>query len=173
MAQTSHCCNGHKRVAASGRLQRADLIRQHPEQLQTLRSDPSRIPNAIEEVLRVEAPARGMIRTATAEVELGGATIPQGAQLMVLWASGNRDEVQFAEADRFDMARTNASQHLSFGKGIHYCLGAPLARVEGRIALELLLARLPNLRMAPDTTLERWPNLFGRGYLRLPMEWKA
>lgn len=147
------------------------LLCRNPDQMQALRDDPGRIPNALEEVLRLEAPARGRVRVAVSDVELGGVAIPAGSLVMALWASGNRDDAQFAEPDHFDVAREDAGLHHSFGKGVHYCIGAPLARVEGRIALELLLARLPNLRMQPDIALDRWRNLFGRGYMHLPMEW--
>ncbi|HEY0605599.1 MAG TPA: cytochrome P450 [Herpetosiphonaceae bacterium] len=146
------------------------LIR-HPDQLQLVRERPELIPNVIEETLRYESPSRCIFRTTAAEVELGGVTLPPGTRLILIWPSGNRDERRFPEPDRFDITRRDAAQHLGFGRGVHFCIGAALARLEGRIALELLLDRLPNPRLQPGTKLEYWPNLFMRGYRQLPLEW--
>lgn len=145
------------------------LLMAHPEQLAALRDDPGLIPNAIEEMLRMEAPVRGLFRSATTDVSLGGAVIPRGARVFALYASGSRDEAQFPEPDRFDVRRKDASAHLAFSKGIHYCVGNVLARLEGRIAFERLLPRLPNLRPLPGAV--RRPYLILRGYERLPVAW--
>ena len=99
-----------------------------------------------EEILRLESPAQGLFRTATSETELGGIAIPASARVMAHFASANRDECVFANADTFDSDRRDLGRHIAFGKGIHFCIGALLARLELGIALPALLARLPALR---------------------------
>jgi len=108
--------------------------------------DPSLAPKAIEEILRLESPAQGLFRVTTREVELGGATIPGGARVMAHFASANRDECVFAEPDDYCPERGDIGKHLAFGKGIHFCIGAPLGRLELRVALPMLLRRLSGLR---------------------------
>jgi cytochrome P450 len=147
------------------------LLLRQPEQLAALRANPSLVPNAIEEILRCESPAQGLFRTTTREVELGGVVLPAGAKLMVQYGSANRDEAVFLDAERFDVRRPEARKHLAFGKGIHVCIGAPLARLELQIALPLLLERLPNLRLPPDAEPEWEPVFFARGLQRLEVEW--
>lgn len=147
------------------------LLLRSPEQLRALREDSRLIPNAIEEMLRMEAPVRGFFRTATRETQVGGVSIPRGARLFIVYASGNRDEDQFAMPDRFDIRREDAKRHLSFGKGIHFCLGAILARLEARIAFEHLLRRLPNLRFAPGGLAVRRPYFILRGFEHLSLAW--
>ena len=147
------------------------LLLAHPEQMQALRDDPGLIPDAIEEMLRIEAPVRGMFRVTTAELELGSARLPQGAKLFLLYGSANRDETQFAQPDVFNIRRKDASKHLAFGKGMHFCIGSVLARLEGRIAFELLLQRLPGLRRQLDQPAVRRPFLILRGYDHFPIAW--
>ncbi len=147
------------------------LLLQAPEQLQALRNNPELLPNAIEEMLRIEAPIRGLFRTVPQETQLGGTLIPKGARLFIVYASGNRDESQFSEPDRFDIRRTDARKHLAFGKGIHFCVGAPLAKLEGRIAFEHLLRRLPNLRLRTDTPIVHRPYFMLRGFDHLSIAW--
>ena len=147
------------------------LVLQNPDQLQALRGDLSLAGNAVEEALRMEAPVQGLFRTTTVDAELGGVTIPQGSHLQLLYASGNRDESEYPDPDRFDVRRPNARTHLSFGGGIHFCIGAPLARLEARIALETLLRRLPNLRLKAGQSFERVPHFFLRGFEHLYLEW--
>jgi cytochrome P450 len=139
----------------------------HPEQLERMQRDPSLVPNAIEEALRYDPPVQFLLRRAARDVEIAGAVIPENALVMVSFASANRDERKFADPDRFDVTR-DAQGHLAFGHGIHFCLGAPLARLEARIALEEILARLPNLRRLDDT-LELVDSPFLRGPRRLPL----
>ncbi|WNG41054.1 cytochrome P450 [Archangium violaceum] len=141
------------------------------EQLAVLREDPSLLPNAIEEMLRMEAPIRGFFRTVMADSTLSGVTIPKGARVFILYASGNRDETQFSEPDRFDIRRSDAKKHLAFGKGIHHCIGAPLAKLEGRIAFEQLLRRLPGLRLRTDVAPVLRPYFMLRGFEHLPIAW--
>jgi cytochrome P450 len=125
------------------------LLLSHPDQRAAVHADPSLVANTVEETLRLESPVQGLFRSAKADTEIGGVPVPAGARLVLMYASGNRDEAAFAEAESFDVCRDNAREHLAFGQGVHYCLGAPLARLEGVIALQTLLTRLPNLRLAP------------------------
>lgn len=125
----------------------AVLLADHPEQRERLLEDPGRIPAAIEEMLRCEAPAQALPRVARRPVALHGATIPAGALVRLVWGAANRDERAFADPERFDVTRT-PTRHLAFGHGVHFCLGAHLARLEARVAFEELLARLPRYRLA-------------------------
>jgi cytochrome P450 len=129
---------------------------EHPESLHELRRDPARIPAAIEECLRYDGPVeRALTRWAAVDVELGGQTIPRGELVVAVLGSANRDPERFADPDLFDLARED-TKHLAFGRGSHYCLGAPLARLEGEIALETLLRRLPGLHLAVARDDLRW-----------------
>jgi cytochrome P450 len=126
--------------------------------------------NFIEETVRLESPFYGHFRVVTRDTELGGVPLPAGARLMVLWSSGNRDEAQFEDAGRFDPGRANLKAHLGFGQGIHYCVGAPLARLETRVALETLLARLPHVRLAAENDCRHLPSVFIRRLRALHLE---
>ena len=134
--------------------------------------DPVLAPNAIEEILRLESPAQGLFRVATREVELGGASLPKGARVMAHFASANRDDCVFADPDSYRPDRSEIGKHLAFGKGIHFCMGAPLGRLELRVALPLLLRRLPGLRRG-EGLAERESVFFARGFVSLPVEWDA
>ncbi len=140
---------------------------------QALCDDPSLIPAAIEEVLRYDAPIPGMIRTTTQEIELAGVTLPKGTRIFLMYGSANRDETQYSHADRFEIERFQQTtpNHLAFGHGVHHCIGSNLARQEGRIALEILSKRLPNLRLRPNQQLTHSPSMLNRGYTRLEVEW--
>jgi cytochrome P450 len=135
------------------------------------RRNPSIIPPIIEEVLRVASPIHAMYRTANEDVELGGARIRKGDRLQIAYISANHDEQRFEEPLRFDIHRTTA--HLAFGHGIHFCIGAPLARLEGRIALEVLTQRLPSLRLVPDQKLSYFPSATARRLESLELAWAA
>jgi cytochrome P450 len=143
----------------------------HPEQMEKLRGDASLVASAVEEMLRFDSPLEmATERYATEEVEFSGTAIPAGARVYVVIASANRDEQQFERADQFDITRPN-NRHLSFGMGAHYCLGAPLARLEGQIAITALLKRMPKLRLAVPYGEIRWkPGLILRGVKALPVE---
>lgn len=131
---------------------------------------PERARKAIEEILRLESPAQGLFRVTTREVELGGALLPEGARVMAHFASANRDDCVFAQPDAYDPDRSDIGSHLAFGKGIHFCIGAPLGRLELRVALPILLQRLPGLRRGAGPP-QREPVFFARGFAALPVEW--
>jgi cytochrome P450 len=139
----------------------------HPDQLATLRAEPALIGSAIEELLRYDGPVQRTGRVALADVEIGGSVIRRGERVSVLLGAANRDPDRFAEPDRLDIARGD-NHHLAFGGGIHYCLGAPLARVEAQVAIETLLRRLPGLGLRTDTPTWR-DNLVLRGLTALPL----
>ncbi len=143
---------------------------EHPEQLRALIADPTRIAGAIEEFLRYYGPVEmSLTRFAREDVELDGRRIRRGDQVTVLLASGDHDPAQFPEPDRFDIGR-DPKRHLAFGMGIHACLGAPLARLEGQIAFATLLGRVPGIRLAvPHESLEWRPGSLLRGLTRLPV----
>ena len=119
----------------------------HPDQLTKLRAEPALIGNAVEELLRYDSPVQRTARITTTEVELAGQLLPKGALVITALGAANRDPAQFADPDRLDVTRKDP-RHISFGFGIHFCLGAPLARVEGQLALGTLLRRAPDLALA-------------------------
>ena len=143
---------------------------QHPHALDRLRRDPSLIPAAIEEMLRYDAPVQSLWRVTTKNVELDGKTIPHGAQVIVSYGAANRDERHFRDADKFLIDR-HPTDHVAFGAGIHFCLGAPLARLEARIAWELVLERTRSLE--PVGPGERIHNLIVRGMRSIPVAVEA
>ena len=132
--------------------------------------DPSLIPNAVEEVLRFDSSVIAWRRKTTEAVEIGGVPVPADANLLLLLGSANRDPAVFEAPDRFDIHRQNAKEHLSLGHGAHYCLGAPLVRLEARVVLEELSTRLPGLRLVPGQRLRFQPNTTFRGPLTLLVE---
>ncbi|WP_371525131.1 cytochrome P450 [Streptomyces sp. NBC_01283] len=150
------------------------LLLQHPEQLAALRADPSLISGAIEETLRYEPPALAVTyRYASEPLTLGGVDIPKGDALILSLAAANRDPADFPDPDRFDIHRDPATtaSHLAFGHGIHHCLGAPLARMEGAIALRALLQRCPDLRLDGTNGTPAWRPSLLRGLAALPVRW--
>ncbi|KQX12442.1 cytochrome [Streptomyces sp. Root431] len=144
----------------------------HPEQLAALRADPGLLDGAIEESLRYDGPVETSTFRFTREpITLGGAEIPARASVLVGIGALDRDPARFPEPDRFDIRRDTRG-HLAFGHGLHYCLGAPLARLEGRIALRTLLDRFPRLELDPDGDPWEWvPGLLIRGVRHLPVRW--
>lgn len=148
----------------------AELLARHPDQRKDLARSPELIPASIEEMIRVESPTQALPRTATRDVRLHGVTIPGGARVMLVWGAANLDEREFPDAERFDIRR-GAPRHLGFGHGIHFCLGAPLARLESRVAFEELLARIPDYRLA--ATPERYVSNWARSWRLLPLEYRA
>ncbi|MGI5374606.1 cytochrome P450 family protein [Streptomyces sp. CA-251387] len=142
----------------------------HPEQLAALRERPARLPAAVEEFSRYEGPALLAIRRfPTEDVTIGGVTVPAGETVLLSLAAANRDPARFPDPDRLDLSR-DASGHLALGHGIHYCLGAPLARAETEIALAALLERFPELALA-DTDIRWRRSLRARGLLSLPVSY--
>ena len=143
-----------------------------PGTIARLLKEPSLLPQAIEEVLRFRSPVQSMYRVAVADTTLGDVQIPAGAPLVAWIGSANRDERQFQRPAQFDIDR-GQNRHLAFGHGIHFCLGAPLARLEARIALEAILSRLPGLTLAPGSRLERMDSTIIYGLKTLPASWQA
>ena len=143
----------------------------NPDQLERLAQDPSLARSAVEEVLRYDPPVQFTGRVALEDIDLGEATIPKGQQAVLLLASANRDPEVFPEPDRFDIARAD-NHHVSFGFGVHFCLGAPLARLEGEIAFAALAQRLRGLRLLTEAP-EYKENIVLRGLASLPVGFEA
>lgn len=141
---------------------------EHPEALERLRGNRSLIPSAIEETLRYRSPVQSTQRLTIAEVELGGVRIPQGRGVHAHIGSANHDEAYFENPEEFRIDR-QPNRHIAFGQGAHFCLGAPLARLEAKVALEALVERLPNLRVDPDAKLEPIPVWGIHGVTALPV----
>jgi cytochrome P450 len=139
----------------------------HPETADELRRDPSLLPGAVEEVLRCFPSVAGTMRMTTAPVRVGPQELAAGESVIVWLGSANYDEAHFADPERFDVRRT-PNRHLGFGQGIHFCVGAPLARLETRIALTVLLQRLPRLRRDRSQPLEPMESPFILGVRRFP-----
>ena len=144
---------------------------QHPDQLSLLRADRSLIPNAIEESLRIDAPVHGLFRTNNCPVTVHDVEIPTDSKVYMMFGSANRDPAAWDEPDRFDITRDlhDLKRHAAFGVGIHYCLGAPLARIEGAAALAAVLDRLPALRANGTPTTVKAAVL--NGFETLPVAW--
>ncbi|WP_300973640.1 cytochrome P450 [Sphingomonas sp. LHG3406-1] len=145
-------------------------LHRHPDQWRRLVADPALAASATEEILRFESSLTATYRTAFHDVAVGGTTIRAGDRVLALTAAGNRDPLKFSDPDRFDIGRSEA-KHLSFGGGIHFCVGAELARLEGEIALATLARRLPGIEV--DASEPAWRGLLFRGLERLPARWPA
>jgi cytochrome P450 len=140
---------------------------------QEIVDDPGLIPNAVDEILRLDSSVIAWRRHTTADVEVGGVQIPAHSNLLLMLGSGNRDPAVFHDPDRLDIRRPNARENLSFGVGAHLCLGAPLARMQAAIAIEVLSSRLRNLRLVENEQLRFAPNVSFRGPLALHVAWDA
>jgi cytochrome P450 len=147
------------------------LLVQHPDQWADLRANPELMGDAIHELLRMDAPVQVGLRLTTREVEVAGTKIPAGNGVCLLLGSANHDETWVTDGDRLDIRRKKPERHLAFGHGIHFCVGAMLARMELRAALSVLGERLRNPRLAPDATITYTPNLMIRGPARLDLVW--
>ena len=147
----------------------------NPEQLAALRADPSLMPSAVEELLRYDSPSSGRSLAGPPPTSSSaGSRSRRGDLVIAVIGSANRDAAQFPDADTLDLRREAAGKHVGFGRGPHYCLGAPLARLETEIALETLLRRLPNLRLAIAEDDLYWrPIPIFRSLASLPLAWDA
>jgi cytochrome P450 len=139
---------------------------EHPEALEQLRRQPELMPGAIEEVLRYASPVWRLVRTTREAVSIAGVDIPKDELIFTWLASANRDPEQFAEPERFDILRT-PNRHVAFGHGIHFCIGAPLSRMETSVALPMILKQLPNLRLARHESPALFEGRFLFGFKRL------
>jgi cytochrome P450 len=149
-------------------------LMQQPGQMARLRQQPELVETAVEEFLRYDgAVERSTTRYAAEDIQISGQLIKRGTPIIVVLGAANRDPGQFGEADQLDITRQN-NKHLGFGYGIHYCLGAPLARLEGKIAINTLLQRLPDLRLAtPVSALRYRSSPVVRGLESLPVIWST
>lgn len=145
---------------------------EHPGELARLRADMALLPSAIEEVMRHSSPVQATVRRATRDQEFAGRQFKQDQQALVFLAAANRDAAVFPDPDRFDIARPS-NRHLGFGMGIHFCLGAPLARLEAKVALDVFLSRVKSFARTDDRELPRVPTFIMRGVRELPLavEW--
>jgi len=142
---------------------------EHPELWARLREKPDLIPSAIEEVLRYRSPVQAMFRVTRKEVELEGQTLPAHARVVAWIGAANHDETFFENPEQVDIERS-PNRHLAFGHGIHYCLGAPLARLEAKIALGALAEKVERFCLEPDITLQRQPSFIVYGLQNLPIQ---
>ena len=138
------------------------VLAEHPDQRRAIVEDRTLVPNAIEELLRFEGPAPHVARYVARDVEHHGQPVPEGSVIMLLGGSANRDDREFPDGDTFDINREPRA-HLAFGYGIHFCLGAALARLEGRVALDEVLDRFPEwhveydkITLSPTSTVRGW-----------------
>lgn len=144
---------------------------QNREAWEAIKANPEKIPGAIEEILRTAGSISAWRRTAMRDAEVGGVAIPEGSQLLLLMASANRDGGMFENPDVFDIERQNARQHLSFGFGIHYCIGNILGKLQTRVALEELMTKLPDIQLIGDGNVEFGDNLSFRVPMTVPVTW--
>jgi cytochrome P450 len=145
------------------------ILAEQPALQEQLRANPQQIPTFVEEALRLEAPFRYLMRSVPTDTTLGAVDIPAGATVLLLWGAANRDATEFERPDEVDLQRPAPRRHVSFGRGIHYCVGAPLARVEARTVLTVLLERTKSITLDPERA-PRWVNsLMVRRHEHLPV----
>lgn len=149
------------------------LLAEHPDEWAKVKSDPGRIEKVVEETLRLSTPTQGMWRVVARDTELAGVPLKKGSRLIIAFCSANRDEEVFSDPDTFDPGRDNVRDNLAFGKGIHFCLGANLSRLEGKVALEELSKRLDTLSLSASNTFDYYPSFMLRGLTRLDVEFTA
>jgi cytochrome P450 len=149
----------------------AVLLANHADQRQEILDRPELLDNAIEEMLRIESPTQVLPRRVVKDVEFYGTTVPAESEIRLLWASANRDPRYFEEPERFDIHRKNAKRHLAFGQGRHFCVGAALARLEGKVAFQELLKHMPNYELTGDAP---WlPSAWARAHTSVPLKFDA
>jgi cytochrome P450 len=160
---------GHEATVNSTTLGWLALFR-HPEQLRVLQEEPARLRDGVEEMLRYDTPLQLFERWVLDDIEVGGTVIPRGSEVALLFGSANRDPARFDEPDRFDVTRPAVdNRHVSFGAGLHYCLGAPLARLELSASFGTFLRHAPGMRLLSEP---RWrPNYVIRGVEELLVGW--
>jgi len=141
------------------------------EKWQQLVADPSLIPNAVEEILRYDSSIFAWRRVATKDTDISGMPVPKGGKVLIMMGSGNRDPDMFENPEKFDPSRSNAKRHLGLGHGAHFCMGAPLARMEMKVILEELVRRLPHMQLKPDQKFRYFPTLTFRGVQNLEVKW--
>ena len=146
------------------------LLAEHPDKWAAVKANPALIPGVVEETLRLSTPTQGMWRVATRDVELAGVHIPKGSRVVVVYSSANRDENVFTDPDEFDPERSNVTDHLAFGKGTHFCVGANLSRLEGRVALEEIAKRLDSFTLPATNTFQYHPSFMLRGLTSLDLD---
>jgi cytochrome P450 len=142
------------------------LLAEYPDQRRWLRQHLDHVAPALEEILRFESPVQHLKRTTTTDVDLHGMHVPRGSEVLILYGSANRDERQFIDGERFDIGRV-PKRNLAFGNGIHHCLGAPLARLEGKLALQVILTEAPDYEIVGP--VQRLESHMDRGIERLPV----
>jgi cytochrome P450 len=147
------------------------LLDADPEQREAIKADPSLLPGAIEEILRRRSPTVGIFKTTTRDVEIRGVTIPARSLVWLAIASAAHDESRFAEPETLDVCRANAKDHMTFGKGRHFCIGAPLSRVEAKVGLEVLYERIRDIRVVPGQALNFQPILLTNVLQSLEVQW--
>lgn len=146
------------------------MLLEHPEAMAEIRADHSLIPNFLEEVLRFEAPVQCLYRLVTRDTEVAGVAMPEGSMVMLGWGTAGRDPDAFERPDTFDIHRPNARDHVDFGHGPHFCIGAALARAEARIAFETLFERVGEIRLADGADTSHVPTFATRGLVTLDLD---
>ncbi len=149
------------------------LFGESPDEWERLRADPARSRVVVEETLRLSTPTQGMWRVVAEDTELSGVSLAAGSRIVVMFASANRDTENFVDSDNFDPDREGLTGHIAFGKGIHYCLGANLSRLEGRVAAEELARRIGAFSLAASNDFAYHPSFMLRGLKKLDVDWVA
>ncbi len=167
-----HLIVGGHETATSALASGVMLLVEHPEIEATLRAEPHRMKNFVEEVLRLESPSQGFFRYAVADGAVAGVEIPKGSMVHVRFAAANRDPDQFPNPDVIDLQRKNAGSHMAFSQGEHHCVGAPLARLELQTAFTALLERFDSFEFPPGTRLRHLPGLALRTLEALPIRYR-
>jgi cytochrome P450 len=146
------------------------MLIERPDVWAAVEADPAaHIHGLVEEGLRLSSPNQGLLRYVTVDTELGGVHVPAGSTVWVMFAAANRDSSVFSDSEEFDLCRPNLNEHVAFGKGHHFCIGAPLSRLEGRVAFEELVRRIELPHFAPDNTFEYEPSYILRGLAQLDL----